>query len=180
MKPKHEIQRTHMSIGPSDRSEEAHLLMTINRHQTGNDMRERAVKVPLHLHRNPRPHGINSQMLPLQEQAQTFTQGTHDTPRNEQEHIPHTGEFCWAYMHTHICKKVNPDIYFNILFYFSIKLFVLLFAYAFIFLYIFQIFSDFIILTKAVSTFNTTLLICFRLDAMFPCIMWNQIPKGHL
>ena len=61
--------------------------------QTGNDMRERAVKVPLHLHRNPGPHGINSQTLPLQEQAQTFIQGTHNAPRNEQEHIPHTGEF---------------------------------------------------------------------------------------
>ena len=41
----------------------------------------------------PRPHGISSQTLPLREQAWTFTQGTHDAPRNEQEHIPHTGEF---------------------------------------------------------------------------------------
>ena len=67
--------------------------MTINRRQTGNDMRERAVKVPLHLHRNPGPHGINSQMLSSWEQSWTPTQGTHDAPRNEQEHIPSTGEF---------------------------------------------------------------------------------------
>ena len=45
------------------------------------------------LHRNPRPHGTNSQTLPPREQTQTFIQGTHDAPRNEQEHIPHTGEF---------------------------------------------------------------------------------------
>ena len=32
-------------------------------------------------------------MLPPQGQAQTITQGTHDAPRNEQVHIPHTGEF---------------------------------------------------------------------------------------
>ena len=67
--------------------------MTINRRQTGNDMRERAIKVPLHLHRNPRPHGINSQMLSWQEQSWTPTQETHNAPRNEQEHIPSTGEF---------------------------------------------------------------------------------------
>ena len=28
---------------------------------------------------------------------------------------------CWAYMHIHICKKVNPNIYFDIFFYFSIR-----------------------------------------------------------
>ena len=82
-----------MSIDPSDRSEEARPSMTINRHQTRNNTREKAAKVPLHFAQNPRPHGINTQMLPLREQTQTLTQGTHDTPRNEQEHIPHTGEF---------------------------------------------------------------------------------------
>ena len=86
-------RQTHTSIGPSDWSEEAHPSMTIDGHQTGSDTRERAVKVPLHLHRNPGPHGINSQMLPPWEQSRTLTQGTHDAPRNEQEHIPHTGEF---------------------------------------------------------------------------------------
>ena len=65
----------------------------IDRCQTGSDMRERAVKVPLHLHRNPRPHRINSQMLSLWERSQTPTQGTHNAPRNKQEHIPSTGEF---------------------------------------------------------------------------------------
>ena len=87
------ITQTHTSIGPGDRSEEARPSVTIDRCQTEGDMRERAVKVPLDLHRNPRPHGINSQMLPPWEGSWTLTQGTHDTPRNEQEHIPHTGEF---------------------------------------------------------------------------------------
>ena len=54
---------------------------------------KRAVKVPLHLHRNPGPHGINSQTLSPRDRSQTPTQGTHDAPRNEQQHIPHTGEF---------------------------------------------------------------------------------------
>ena len=84
---------THTSIGPGDQSEEACPSVTINRCQTEGDPRERAVKVPLHLHRNPRPHGIKSQTLPPQEQSQTLTQRTHDTPRNKQEHIPYTGEF---------------------------------------------------------------------------------------
>ena len=37
-----------MSISPGNRSEEAHPSMTIDRHQTGNNMREKAAKVPLH------------------------------------------------------------------------------------------------------------------------------------
>ena len=85
--------QTHTSIGPSDQSEEACPSMMIDRCQTGSNMRERAVKVPLHLHRNPRPHGINSQMLSLREQSRTHTQGTHDAPRNEQEHILAQGSF---------------------------------------------------------------------------------------
>ena len=85
--------RTHMSIGRSDRSEEVRPSMMIDRCQTGSDMRERAVKVPLHLHRNPGPHGINSQTLSLWEQSWTSTQGTHDAPRNKHEHMPGTGSF---------------------------------------------------------------------------------------
>ena len=86
-------RQTHTSIGPSNRSEEARPSMMINRCQTGSNMRERAVKVPLHLHRNHGPHRINSQTLSPQERSQTLTQETHNAPRNEQEHIPHTGEF---------------------------------------------------------------------------------------
>ena len=84
---------THMSIGPSNQSEEARPSVTIDRRQTKGNTREKAVKASLHLHRNLRPHRINSQTLSLQEWSQTPTQGTHNTPRNEQLHIPHTGEF---------------------------------------------------------------------------------------
>ena len=86
-------KQTHTSIGPGNQSEEACPSMMIDRCQTKGDMREKAVKAPLHLHRNPRPHGINSWTLSLWEQSWTPTQGTHDAPRNEQQHIPHTGEF---------------------------------------------------------------------------------------
>ena len=63
---------THTSIGPSNWSEEVCLSVMINRRQTEDDMRERAVKVPLHLHRNPRPHGINSQTLSLWECVELY------------------------------------------------------------------------------------------------------------
>ena len=86
-------RRTHTSIGPSDQSEEVRPSVMIDRRQNEGDMREKAVKTSLHLHRNHRPHGTNSQTLPLWERIQTFIQGTYDTPRNEQQHIPHTGEF---------------------------------------------------------------------------------------
>ena len=86
-------RQTHMSIGPGDRSEEVRPSVTIDRRQIEGNTRERAVKVPLHLHRNPGPHGINSQTLSPQEQSRTLTQGTHNAPRNKQEHIPHPGEF---------------------------------------------------------------------------------------
>ena len=86
-------RQTHTSIGPSDQSEEVRPSMMIDKCQTGSNMRERAVKVPLHLHRNPGPHRINSQTLSPWEWSWTPTQGTHDAPRNKQEHIPSTGEF---------------------------------------------------------------------------------------
>ena len=82
---------THTSIGPGDWSEEVRLLVMIDRCQTEGNMRERAVKVPLHLHRNPGPHGINSQTLSPWEWSRTLTQGTHDAPRNKQEHTSYRG-----------------------------------------------------------------------------------------
>ena len=84
---------THTSIGPGDQSEEVHPSVTIDRRQTKGNTREKAVKASLHSHRNPVPHRINSQTLSPRERSWTPTQGTHDAPRNEQPHIPHTGEF---------------------------------------------------------------------------------------
>ena len=46
-------RQTHMSIGPSDRSEEACPSMMINRRQAGNNTREKAAKVPSHFAQEP-------------------------------------------------------------------------------------------------------------------------------
>ena len=54
---------------------------------------ERAVRYSDTLHRGPGPHITSNWMLPLQEQTQTSTWETHDTPRNKQVHTPHTGGF---------------------------------------------------------------------------------------
>ena len=71
-----------MSIDPGDQSEEVHLSMTINRHQTGNNTRERAVKVPLHFTQKPR--------TPRNKQPDAATAGTSmdlhtRDPRHSQE-----------------------------------------------------------------------------------------------
>ena len=55
-------EQTHTRIGPGDQSEEACPSVMINRHQTEGNTRERAVKVSLHLHRNPGLHRTNSQI----------------------------------------------------------------------------------------------------------------------
>ena len=71
-RPRHVTQWTFMSISPSDWSEEARPLMTINRHQTENNMREKAVKVLLHFTQKPWTPRTSNWMLPLQEWAWTY------------------------------------------------------------------------------------------------------------
>ena len=66
-----------MSIGPGDRSEEARLLMTIDRCQTGNNMREKAAKVPSHFAQEPQ--------TPWNKQTNAATAGT-----NTDLHTRHT------------------------------------------------------------------------------------------
>ena len=51
---------------------------------------ERAVRRSDTLHRRPGPHRTSNQMLPLWEWTRTSIWETHDAPRNEQVHAPHT------------------------------------------------------------------------------------------
>ena len=53
-------------------------------------IQERAVRCSDTLHRRPGPHGTSNWTLPLQERTQTSIWETHDAPRNEQAHAPHT------------------------------------------------------------------------------------------
>ena len=70
--------------------------------------RERAVRCSDTLHRGPGPHGTSNRTLPPQEQTRTSTWESHDAPRNEQAHTPHTGGVSLYGFYTLLISHKSP------------------------------------------------------------------------